>query len=155
MVYGNSPNFDGSDIRCRCADVDAALDGRGGVVVECGSEVPRFTSTSLPGVMGECRGAGRLLESLVLTSEPGCVVGAVAAILPWVESLPADDRLELVADIGCAAEMSRRIGSCRPLYDVLVDWRRTASAWADGFSLLGPLEVDAGPALRVEWPELC
>lgn len=150
MTMSTVPSFQWSELARRPADVGSALDEHGEVTVQRGSQSLRLGPPDSPDITQVYRDLCRLLSSLVSSDNPEHVSSILAMAWPWTRALPANDQLELVAEVGRMAEMSESLGTYRPLLDVIADWRRTARAWAEGFVPLEPIEVDE--ELHVERP---
>lgn len=151
MTVSTLPSFQWSELARRPADVGAALDEHGEITVQRGSQALRLGPPDSPDIVQVFRDLCRLLASLVSSDNPEHVTAVLGAAWPWTRALPANDRMELAAEVGQVAEMSESLGSFRPLLDVIADWRRTARAWADGHVPLEPIDVD-NEALIVERP---
>ena len=129
---------------------------RGAGRVRRGHRAARFSGAAArppdsPDVVQVFRDLCRLLSSLVKSDNPEHVASILGMAWPWTRALPANDQLELAAEVGRVAEMSESLGTYRPLLDVIADWRRTARTWADGFVPLEPIEIDE--VLHAERPE--
>lgn len=150
MTASIMPSFQWSELARRPAEVGAALDEYGEVTVQRGSQALRLGPPDPPDVAQVQRDLCRLLFALVSSDNPEHVIAILEMAWPWTRALPANDQLELAAEVGRVAEMSESLGTYRPLLDVIADWRRTARAWADG---LVPLEsVEIAEELHAERP---
>lgn len=151
MTVRTQPSFQWSELARRPADVGAALDEYGEVTVQRGSLALRLGPPDSPDVVQVFRDLCRLLSSLVQSDNHEHVTSILGMAWPWTRALPANDQLELAAEVGRVAEMSESLGTYRPLLNVIADWRRTARTWADGFVPLEPIDIEE--VLLAERPE--
>lgn len=132
-------NFQWSDLARRSGEVGNALDEHGEVMVTRGGQMLRLGPPSVDPILNTTRDLCRVLTALVTLDEPAHVARVLNAAWPWTRALPATDQTLLAREAGEVGEMCESLDSWQPLITVLADWRRTARAWAEGFS---PVVID-------------
>jgi hypothetical protein len=92
--------------------------------------------------------AARALRTALAHLPAGDAVDVLVEEFPWVSLLPESDRLHFVLDFVRAVGASAELGKWSVLAQVLVEWKATASVYADPAllaELTRPLEEDLGP----------
>jgi hypothetical protein len=138
------PSFQWSELARRSAEVGAALDAHGEVMVQRGAQSLRLGPPEPADMTLLTRDLFRLLTTLANVDNPEFVSSVIETAWPWTRALPVDSRIHLVATIAPIAEMCESLGTYKPLLDELRDWRRTASAWADGCRPVDPIDEPYG-----------
>lgn len=138
------PHFQWSELARRSAEVGAALDAHGEVMVQRGTQSLRLGPPEPEEMTLLTRDLFRLLTTLATLDDPEFVSRVVETAWPWTRALPADSRVRLVNTIAPIAEMCESLGTYKSLLDELRDWRRTASAWADGYGPVDPIDKPYG-----------
>jgi hypothetical protein len=134
------PSFQWSELARRSAEVGAALDEHGEVMVKRGAQTLRLAPQDSDDTVLVIRDLFHLLTGLANSDEPEMVTRVLTTAWPWTRALPAHDQLLLVKEVAPIAEMCESLGVYKPLLDELANWRRTARAWADGCTPIGPID---------------
>jgi len=142
------PSFQWSELARRSAEVGAALDEHGEVVVKRGAQTLRLAPQESEETVLIIRDLFHLLTGLASSNSPEFVSKVLEAAWPWTRALPAHDQILLVKEVAPIAEMSVSLGTYRPLIEELANWRRTARAWADGCTPIGPIDEPYGALAR-------
>ncbi|MFM8867204.1 MAG: hypothetical protein ACKOFZ_02825 [Ilumatobacteraceae bacterium] len=142
------PSFQWSELARRSAEVGAALDEHGEVMVKRGAQTLRLAPKDSDETVLITRDLFHLLTGLASCDSPELVSKALTTAWPWTRSLPAHDQILLVKEVAPIAEMCVSLGVYRPLLEELASWRRTARAWADGCTPIGPIDEPYGALAR-------
>jgi hypothetical protein len=138
------PSFQWSELARRSAEVGAALDAHGEVMVQRGAQSLRLGPPEPEEMILLTRDLFRLLTTLANLDNADFVSTVVETAWPWTRALPADDRVLLIKEIAPIAEMCESLGIYKPLLDELAGWRGTARALADGCTAVGPFDEPYG-----------
>lgn len=138
------PSFQWSELARRSAEVGAALDAHGEVMVQRGAQSLRLGPPESEEMALLTRDLFRLLTTLANLDNAELVSSVIETAWPWTRALPADSHVRLINTIAPIAEMCESLGTYKPLLDELRDWRRTASAWADGCRPVDPIDKPYG-----------
>lgn len=138
------PGFQWSELARRSAEVGAALDAHGEVMVQRGTQALRLGPPEPEEMTQLTRDMFRLLTTLASLDNPEFVSTVVETAWPWTRALPVESRVRLVNTIAPIAEMCESLGTYKPLLDELRDWRRTARALADGYGPVDPIDEPYG-----------
>ncbi len=142
------PSFQWSELARRSAEVGAALDEHGEVMVKRGAQTLRLAPKDSDETVLITRDLFHLLTGLASCDSPELVSKALTTAWPWTRSLPAHDQILLVKEVAPIAEMCVSLGVYRPLLEEIASWRRTARAWADGCTPIGPINEPYGALAR-------
>jgi hypothetical protein len=138
------PSFQWSELARRSADVGAALDTHGEVIVQRGAQSLRLGPPEPADMTLLTRDLFRLLTTLANVDNPEFVSSVIETAWPWTRALPTDDRVLLIKEIAPIAEMCESLGIFKPLLDEIAGWRGTARALADGCTAVGPFDEPYG-----------
>jgi len=142
------PSFQWSELARRSSEVGAALDEHGEVMVKRGAQTLRLAPKDSDETVLIYRDLFYLLTGLAKSDSPELVSRVLVAAWPWTRALPAHDQILLVKEVAPIAEMCVSLGNYKPLLDELASWRRTARAWADGCTPIGPIDEPYGALAR-------
>ena len=142
------PSFQWSELARRSAEVGAALDKHGEVMVKRGAQTLRLAPKDPDDMELITRDLFHLLTGLANAESPELASKALSIAWPWTRALPAHDQVLLVKELAPIAEMCVSLGVYKPLLDELASWRRTARAWADGCTPIGPIDKPYGALAR-------